>query len=62
MIQLEEVIDATMSSEQRLASMGGNTNVATLNSSGNNNNNNGNNNYGPCNRSEKWRCLKMIFS
>lgn len=57
MIQLEEVIDATMNSEQRLASMGGNTNVATLNSG-----NNGNNNYGQGNRSEKWRSLKMIFS
>eukprot|EP00986_Skeletonema_menzelii_P003817 scaffold1249_cov127-Skeletonema_menzelii.AAC.4 len=60
MIQLEEVVDATMNSEQQLASMGGNHNLAT--SQNGNNNNNGNNNYGQGNRSEKWRCLKMIVS
>ena len=56
MIQLEEVVDATMNSEQQLASMGGNHhNIATSN--------NGNNNsYGQGNRSEKWRCLKMVVS
>ena len=61
MIQLEEVIDATMNSEQQLASMGGNNNLAA---SSNNNSSNGNNhNYGQgTNRSEKWRCLKLVFS
>jgi hypothetical protein len=62
MIQLEEVVDATMNSEQQLASMGGN-NLATSNHQyNNNNNNNGNHNFGQGNRSDKWRCLKMVFS
>ena len=54
MIQIEEVVDATMNSEHRLASMGGN--AVSNNNSGNNNN------FGQGSRSEKWRCLKMVFS
>lgn len=65
MIQLEEVIDATMNSEQQLAAMGGNNlDGVPFNNQYNNINNDGNNNnYGQhANRSEKWRCLKMVFS
>ena len=56
MIQLEEVVDGSQNSEQRLASMGGNS--LTTSSSNNSNQYNNNNN----NRSEKWRSLKMVFS
>jgi len=61
MIQLEEVVDVTMNSEQQLAAMGG-YNLATSNNQSNNSNNNGNHNFGHGNRSDKWRCLKMVFS
>jgi hypothetical protein len=61
MIQLEEVVDGSQNSEQRLASMGGNNSLTTSSSNNSNqyNNNNSNNNN---NRSEKWRSLKMVFS
>lgn len=65
MIQLEEVVDGTQNSEQRLASMGANNSLIASSSNNNSNqynNSNSSNNNNNNNRSEKWRSLKMVFS
>lgn len=63
LVQMEEVVDVTMNSEQQLAAMGGGGNAAAV--ANNRNNNSGGNGGGGRQqgmRNPKYRCLKMAFS
>ncbi|KAL7532760.1 hypothetical protein ACHAXR_004831 [Thalassiosira sp. AJA248-18] len=62
LIQMEEVVDVTMNSEQQLASMGGTSGTTTASSSATTAVTT--NNRGPQQgtRNPKYRCLKMAFS